>query len=362
MNGEPSKSGAWGVSSARPGSSRRKFLIGLGGLLVLGAAGCGAGGSGDTATRGEEGTSGGTRTIEHKYGATEIPGVPERVVTVGFSDQDAALALRVTPVGVRDWFGDQPQATWPWARDELGDAKPEVLPAGELNFEQIATLRPDLIVGISSGMTEKEYTTLSEIAPTLAQSDEYLDFGVPWQEQTRVIGRALNQKERAEKLVTGVEERFAKAREDHSEFDGATGVVALAGGADGNYHAYGPQDVRGRFLTALGFEVPDEISELAGDSFFAVISREKLDLLDADALTWIVNPPAEQETIEDDPLYQKLDVVSEGRDIFLGVNEPLAGALSFSTVLSLPFLLDKLVPQLAAAVDGDSKTKAQSAT
>lgn len=357
MNGESSKLEARGVSSARPGPSRREFLIGLGGLLVLGAAGCGAGGSGDRGAGGEESTSGGTRTIEHKYGATEISGVPKRVVTVGFSDQDAVLALGVVTVGVRDWFGDQPQATWPWARDELGDAKPEVLPASELNFEQIATLRPDLIVGISSGMTEKDYGTLSEIAPTIAQSDEYLDFGVPWQEQTRVIGHALNQKEQAEKLVTGVEDRFAKAREDHPEFDGATGVVALAG-ADGNYQAYGPQDVRGRFLTSLGFEVPDEISELAGDSFFAAISREKLDLLDADALTWIVNPPVEQETIEDDPLYRKLDVVSEGRDIFLGVNEPLAGALSFSTVLSLPFLLDKLVPQLAAAVDGDPSTEA----
>lgn len=277
---------------------------------------------------------------------------------MGFSDQDAVLAFGVTPVGVRDWFGDQPQATWPWARDNLGDARPEVLPASELNFEQVATLRPDLIVGISSGMTERDYGTLSEIAPTLAQSDEYLDFGVPWQEQTRVIGRMLDQKEQAEKLVTGVEERFAKAREDHPEFEGATGVVALAGGAGGNYQAYGPQDVRGRFVTSLGFKVPEEISEMAGDSFFAAISREKLDLIDADALTWIVNPPAEQETIEDDPLYRKLDVVSEGRDIFLEVNEPLAGALSFSTVLSLPFLLDKLVPQLAAAVDGDSKTEA----
>lgn len=100
MNVEPSKSGAWGVSSARPGPSRWEFLIGLGGLLVLGAAGCGAGGSGDKEAGGEESKSGGTRTIDHKYGSTEISGIPKRVVTVGFSDQDAVLALGLVPVGV----------------------------------------------------------------------------------------------------------------------------------------------------------------------------------------------------------------------------------------------------------------------
>src|SRR5262245_17060518 len=41
-------------------------------------------------------------TIEHKYGKAEIPAAPQRVVTVGFSDQDALLALGVVPVGIRD--------------------------------------------------------------------------------------------------------------------------------------------------------------------------------------------------------------------------------------------------------------------
>jgi iron complex transport system substrate-binding protein len=337
--------------------TRREFLIGAGSLLLLGAAGCGGGGKagGD----GEETTSGGARTIEHKYGSTEIPEGVQRVVTVGYTDHDPVLALGFTPVAVRDWFGDRPHATWRWAQDELGDAEPEVLPSGELNFEQIAALEPDLILGLFSGMTEDEYATLSEIAPTVAQPGEYIDYGVPWQEQTRIIGRALGRGERAEELVNELEARFAEVREAHPEFQDATGVVALAGGADGNYHAYGPEDVRGRFLTSLGFEIPAEISELAGDSFYATISREELNLIDADALVWIVNPPADREEIEEDPLYQRLDV-AKGHDIFLDVNEPLAGALSFSTVLSLPFLLDELVPRLAAAVGGGPGTGASS--
>jgi iron complex transport system substrate-binding protein len=289
--------------------------------------------------------------IEHKYGATEIAARPERVVSIGFNDHDTVLALDVTPVAVRDWFGDQPFATWPWARDELGDAEPVVLPPTELDFERIATLEPDLIVAVFSGISEDDYATLSAIAPTLPQSDAYVDFGVPWQEQTRFIARALGEQERAEALIAEVEARFADTHAEYPQLEGATGVVALAGGADGNYHAYAAQDLRGRFLTSLGLELPDAVVDLAGDAFFATISRERLDVVDADVLVWITNPPATEETVTADPLYQQLRVASEGRDLFLPAEEPLAGALSFSSVLSLPFLLDELVPQLADAVE-----------
>ena len=166
------------------------------------------------------------RTIEHKYGSTTVEGIPERVISVGYNDQDAILALGVIPVGIRDWYGDQPYAVWPWAQDELGDATPEVLSGSGINFEQVASLQPDLIVGISSGMTEEEYNTLSEIAPTIPQSGEFVDYGVPWQEQQRVIGQALGREAEAEQLVADVEARFAAARAENPQWEGAGGVVA----------------------------------------------------------------------------------------------------------------------------------------
>lgn len=294
--------------------------------------------------------------IEHKFGTTEILEAPERVVTVGYNDHDAVLALGVTPVGVRDWFGDQPYAVWPWAQEQLGDAQPEVLPSEALNFEQIAGLRPDLIIGVYSGMAQEEYATLSEIAPTIAQSDEFIDFGVPWQEQTRVVGQALGRTEQAEELVAELEARFAEAREEHPEFEDATGVIALTG-EGGNYYPYGLQDGRARFLTSLGFQLPTQVAELAGDEFFATISHEQLELVDADLLIWIVNTPAEGEALANDPIYQQLDASTQGRDLFLNISQPLGGALAFSTVPSLSFALDELVPQIAAAVDGDPSTE-----
>jgi iron complex transport system substrate-binding protein len=43
-------------------------------------------------------------------------------------------------------------------------------------------------------------------------------------------------------------------------------------------------------------------------------------------------------------------VAREGRDLFL--DEETNAALSFGKVLSIPFLLDELVPELAATVAG----------
>ena len=56
-------------------------------------------------------------------------------------------------------------------------------------------------------------------------------------------------------------------------------------------------------------------------------------------------------------VYNGLTVHTEAREVFLNsFDDPLGGATSFVTVLSLPFLLDGLVPRLALAVDGDPAT------
>ena len=340
------------ISPYRP--TRREFLIGAGSLLVLAPFGCRSdgesGGGGET-------TSSGSRTIEHKYGSTEISSTPQRVVTVGFTDQDPVLALGVEPAGIREWYGDYSNATWPWAQDELGEAEPEVVPAAELNFEQIAAIEPDLLLGLNSGLTQEDYDTLSDIAPTIAQPGDYPDFGVPWQQQTRTTGRVLGREEQAEKLVSDMEGRFARTREEHPEFEGARGIVVGVVKKGDSYAPapYAPQDVRGRFMSALGFEQPAEIRELAGDAFFTEISRERLDLLDAaDVVIWVETDQGFG-PVKNDPLYHRLDIAQQGRDIFLD-DKVLNGAFSFGTVLSLPLVLDELVPRISAALGGNSTT------
>ena len=297
-------------------------------------------------------------TIEHKYGETTIPEQPERVVTVGFADQDALLALGVVPVGIRDWYGEQPFATWPWATDELGDAEPAVLPSTELNFEQISSLDPDLIVGISSGMTDQEYATLSEIAPTIAQSGEFIDYGVPWQEATLVTGEATGHLAEAEALVADIEGQIQEVADAHPEWEGLEAAIGYVL-SETEIGAYASGDARAKLLEALGFVTPAEFDELAGDLFYSSFSYEEIGRLDRDVLAWISADLGVYEQIKANPLRQQLNAVAEGREIFLG--ELQAGAFSFSSVLSLPDLLETLVPQLEAAADGDPATEVPTA-
>ncbi|OUN00446.1 MAG: ABC transporter substrate-binding protein [Firmicutes bacterium ZCTH02-B6] len=296
--------------------------------------------------------------IEHKFGTTVIPREPQRVVTIGFSEQDPVLALGVKPVAVREWFGGWPYAVWPWARGHLGDATPQVLvmPYGELAFETIAALRPDLIVATHSGITEWEYQTLSRIAPTLAQPGEYPDFGVPWQEQTRLIGRAVGREALAEELIAGVEGKVAAARQAHPEFEGATVAWAHPAG-QGQYWVVGPNTPPMRFLASLGLKLPPALAEIIGERDSGQISAEQLALLDVDVLIFQSGSEADRLALEGDPLLRQLRVAREGRVVhFTGTTDPLYGALSFSTVLSLPYAVDHLVPLLAAAIDGDPAT------
>lgn len=335
-------------------ATRRQVLGGAGALLLTAACG---------RDREPAATAAGTGrfpvTIEHKYGNTTIPEAPERVVTVGLTDHDPVLALGMEPVGVTEWYGDYPYATWPWAQDELGDATPQIVgDSTELRFEKIAALRPDLITGVYSGLTANQYDTLAQIAPTVAQSGKYTDYGTPWQQMTRVIGRAVGRAKRAEELVAGVENRFATARRQRPEFNGRTAAFVLPA-PDGTYHAYTSEDTRGRFLTALGFTVPPRIEEIAGDSFYAEISKERLGIFDGvEELVWdAVNaPPGRIAEIKNSPLYQQLDVAREGRDVFIQ-DKVVLGAIAWSTVLSLPLAINHLVPRLAAAVDGDPATR-----
>jgi iron complex transport system substrate-binding protein len=295
-------------------------------------------------------------TIETKYGSVEIPAAPERVVSVGYSDQDPLLALGVVPVGIRDWYGDMPYAVWPWAQDALGDAQPALLSAVEIDFEAVAALQPDLIVGVYSGMTDAEYESLAAIAPTLAQPADYPDFGVPWQVGTRMIGEAVGKLPEAEAMITDVEQQFTEARAAHPEFEGKSGVVGFVL-EEGVIGGYGPHDIRAQMLERLGFVTPPEIASRSTDLFYASFSLEEIGLLDADVLVWIAGDETVMQRIRQIPLREQLRAAKEGREVFLD-DIVDGGAASFSSVLSLPYLLDRLVPRLAAAVDGDPSTAA----
>lgn len=290
-------------------------------------------------------------TIDHKHGSTTLEEAPERIVLVGLVEQDALLALGVVPVATREWYGGRPGAIFPWAEDLLGSADvPVVLDSAELDFEQISALQPDVIVGLYAGITAQEYETLSQIAPTVAQPEEFVDWGIPWQDLTLSIGDIVGKRAEAEALVEGVEETFANYRAENPEFAGASAAVASAFGLPENFWVFSSQDVRGRLISSLGFVVPTVFDEMAGESYGAVVSAEQFDLLaDLDVLIWA----SSADPLEDIALYQALPPVQEGRVLYYDESNPVYDAFNFGSVVSLPFLVEQIVPDIVEAM-GDA--------
>jgi iron complex transport system substrate-binding protein len=317
-------------------------------LLAIVLAACGS--DEEAATPAEQSSGAFPVTVEHKFGTTEIPSDPKRVVTVGYTDQDITLALGVVPVGVGDFLGGYEWRERPWAQEALGGEQPEIVGAQEINFEAVAAQRPDLIIGINAGLKKADYDRLSKIAPTVGQSGEYIDFGMPWDEQTLLVGKALGRPEQAQQVVDDVEAKFKAFREAHPEFAGKSAVLAY-GGPDG-YGAYATGDNRSRFLGDLGFKTPTEIDKLAGDSFYVQFSQEQFRLMDQDLVVMY----GAQDDILANPVFKRLDAVKEDRVVYLDLTDQMAGALGFASALSLPYLLDESEPALTAAMDGDPGT------
>ncbi|WP_156036205.1 iron-siderophore ABC transporter substrate-binding protein [Blastococcus sp. URHD0036] len=330
--------------------TRGAVLAGLSLSLVLSGCGSDDDGDGDSGGASSSGSSSAFPvTIEHAYGETEIPEEPQRVVSLGYTEQDAILAFGVVPVGVRYAFGPEDDVFFPWADEAAGDAEPEILDRTEVSAEQIAALEPDLIMAVTAGLTEDEYETLSGIAPVVVQPAEFPAFGTPWQDQTLITGRALGQEERAEELVAEVEAQFEEVRAAHPELEGKT--LTLSGPAyEGEYPFHASSDTRTQFFLDFGMVNAPGLDDIAGDEFYGTVSQEQAGLLDADVLFWQSGSDAERAEIEGDPILGSIPAVAEERDLFIEGSD--YDALQFSSVLSLPYLLESFVPKISEVVSG----------
>ena len=292
-------------------------------------------------------------TVEHQFGRTTVPADPQRVVSVGLTEQDVLLELGVIPVATTEWYGDQPQAVWPWARDLLGDARPEVLEGREgPSYERIAALRPDLIIGTNAGMTREQYDLLSRIAPTVTSVSGSEQYFSSWQDQTRQIARAVGRSAAGDALVDRVEQRYAEVRAEHPQFAGLTATFSQGAPYDGELYVY-PDGVNTDFLTELGFTITPGLEKFqpsAGEQ--AQIPAESVDAIDADVIVFASESQQNFDELQEWSTIGSLPVVQQNRAVY--ADETLAGAIYFLTPLSQQYVLDRLPAALDQAVAGQA--------
>jgi iron complex transport system substrate-binding protein len=279
-------------------------------------------------------------SIEHKFGSTTIDKQPERVVTVGWNDQDPVLALGVVPVSTREWFTEYP--TYPWVKEALGGKQLTTFSA-EINYEAIIKQQPDLILAIYETINKETYDKLSQIAPTVIQSKDYADEQTPWDVQTLTTGKALGKSAEAQALVAEVNARIDEAKAANPQFAGKTLVVDF-GPEKGQHWLIPAKDPRRALFDALGFAAQSESED---------VSEERLDLLDRDVL--FVNGATRKDMLAS-PAFSRLKVATEDRTLYTSFSTPLGGALAYSGPNALLYALDMLVPQLKNATDGDRAT------
>ncbi|WP_411698446.1 iron-siderophore ABC transporter substrate-binding protein [Conyzicola sp.] len=293
-------------------------------------------------------------TVEHALGETTIEKQPERVTTIGWGNQDVALALGVAPVGVDDqtWSmdGSDGLGVYEWtldAYDALGADEPVVFSTADgTDFEAIADTQPDAILAGYSGVTEEEYATLSEIAPTVAYPDAA--WLTPWRDVILTDSAALGLAEEGQELVDSLDQQIADATAD-STFEGKKAAFFYMSAADlSTISIYGQGDSRTAFLSDLGFDLP----ELAGDvdTFYQDISAENADqLADIDVIVSYGDGDELLEALQADPLWNTLPAVQNGAVVSVGSGDALSGAVT-PTALSIPWMLEDYVALLDGAV------------
>lgn len=287
-------------------------------------------------------------TITHKLGTATIESRPERVVALGEVDQDALLALGVTPVGMAELTGVQSDGLAPWTAPKISGEKPTLLKAGEagFNLEEIAALRPDLILAGGDFYIDKEYEKLSKLAPTVAYQTGPAEDS--WQQITQRVATAVGRPEDGKALVAEVDGRIAKVKTEHPELNGTTFAFTSVF-PNGNIGVMkSPEDTSVKLLSQFGMVLPESLKKLPGEGFAAELSMEKISVLDVDVLISHYNDdPATQKKFEDNKLFAGLSVVERGSYVPLGLTS--FWPLRTPTPLAVPYVIDQVVPKIAEA-------------
>lgn len=320
-----------------PGRPRSLWGVLVTVLIVV--AGCGPAGSSGSgvATTGDR--DAGTVTITHRYGDTEVPVNPARIVSLDNQWTDALAALGHAPVA---YLADPSVPDgMPWRDADLkADATLKATTA--LPFEQIAAQHPDLIVVSYFADSKASYDKLAAIAPTVASLGEgSVD---TWQDITRAAGKILGEPDEADAVIDRVEGDITTLGDELPGLAGKTVAMAYYVAGDGIYVVADPNDGSMGLFEQLGLSISPTITGAGNiDQGRVKLSFENVSMLDADLLILLLSG-AETDDITG---YGELPAVKSGAVAEL--DYAAVSALNTPSPLSIPWVLDKIRPALTKA-------------
>jgi ABC-type Fe3+-hydroxamate transport system substrate-binding protein len=262
-----------------------------------------------------------------------------RVVSLDFGLTETALALGTVPVGLPD-----PTDYRLWVIDPvLPDGVLDVGQRTQPNLELLAELAPDLILTIQDH--DPILPQLRQIAPVLRQPI-YGPQRRPWDRSTeaaRTIAARLDRPSAADRLIDGVEQRYAEARSRLGTR--RTRPLLLASFLDPRHlRLYGAGSILQDALDRLGLH-----NAWAGETGIWGSTTVPLEALapleDAILLTFDPQPPDLAAVLDRSPLWRALPFVRAGRVA------ALPPVLMFGTLPAADRFAKVLLPVLDAMAD-----------
>ena len=293
-----------------------------------------------------------TVTIEQRFGATELPVAPARIVASSGPWLDALLAFGVQPVAyVGNNRGDDGLNAW--EREAIAGA--EQIRTENPNFtfplELVTAARPDLILmNPYVGADQTQFDLANQIAPTLSRlgTGESLD---TWQEQVTALGKVLGREADAAAIIAGVDTKIASVA---TELPALAGTTALLVQVDLSSSAVNvvasPTDPANTFFTKLGMAIPPAVTDAADESGRLVVSVENIELVDADYLLVYARDVTADDIAAAIPGWSGLRAVANGAATYAGTEEIVA--FYSPGPLSLAWGVDHIRPELAGVAAG----------
>lgn len=296
----------------RTSASTPRFLaLLLASLLIL--TGCGSGQEEESSESGD-----GTHTVETAFGEVTIPDDPQQIVALEGA-VGPLLSADITPVATAD--GNYEDSFLPDEYDQVQDL-PIILTPDGWDYEQIASLEPDLLIGFVragqdqtiSDESREEYERLSAIAPTVFILSEG---SAQTKDASVEISNILGDSESAEDAKQTYEDKAAQIREDYGD------VIEEKTFAAVDYYenettVYTPISWIGGILNDIEaplVTVAADVTNLNGVD----LSSEQL--TDLDSATVILHeqtldgePGAGAAELAEVPTFQQLPAVQEGHD------------------------------------------------
>jgi iron complex transport system substrate-binding protein len=300
-------------------------------------------------------------TIEHALGTTTVEEEPTRVVAVGYAEADYPLSLGVVPVGADkiEYAGNE-NASSDWFDEALAEIDGAEQPTrfsttDGVPVDEIVKLQPDLVTATQSGMTQEEYDKLTEAGiPVVAYPNA--PYNTTWQESLEMVGEALGRSDVADELKAETEQVIADTAAEFPQLAGKTFTFAGPNADPSSFYVYTSMDNRPRLLVELGMvnsAIVEERSEPG--QFLFNVSAERTEQLDADVFLTYANSEANVKELAEDPLVQQIPAVADNR-WYATVDITEAIGLSAPSPLSIPVGMERYIPNVAAAVDGDGST------